>query len=124
MDQMALDGLDTWLVKTQRKTLAEIQCATVDGRRLASSRRLLTFLLVITGAPVLALERSSAPGIRRALMVLACLWLSLALPMLRLLWLEWRNRRRMERLRDGPRASSFGQRVATVGWSSTWSRSR
>ncbi len=99
MDRMALDDLDAWIGKTQRKTLAEIQSTTVDGRRLVSFRRLLTFLLVVTGAPVLALERSSAPGIRRVLAILAGLWLSVFLPMVCVLYLEWQNRRKMERLR-------------------------
>jgi hypothetical protein len=73
--------------------------AIYDGKRLASFRRVLGALLLATGVPILVLSRSTDSKIRRVLTVLATIWLLLVLPMVRVLVMEWQNRRVTDRLR-------------------------
>ncbi|HVV17232.1 MAG TPA: hypothetical protein VHH90_08525 [Polyangia bacterium] len=57
--------------------------------------------MIVTGAPVVALYRAESPTIRHVLMVLAVLWLSMVLPMIRLLCLEGQHNRALEAARSG-----------------------
>ena len=61
-------------------------------------RRRVTAVLIAAGTPVVVLERSVDPGIRWLQTILAIVWLAMFLPMIRLLCLEWQNRRLIESL--------------------------
>jgi hypothetical protein len=71
------------------------------ARRLARFRNRLAAAMMITGAPVMALYRAESPTVRHVVMVLAILWLSMVLPMARLLCLEWQTNRALETARSG-----------------------
>lgn len=90
----------------RRRALFELSHATYEGKKLASFRRVLGTLLVITGAPVMVLSRSADPTIRLLLTILALVWFGLLLPMVRQLCVEWQNRRVVDRLH----ASVYGRR--------------
>jgi hypothetical protein len=90
----------------RQRNLSELLHATSEGKKLASFRRVLGTLLVITAAPVMVLSRSADPTIRRALTILALVWLAMVLPMVRLLCVEWQNRRVVDRLHT----SVYGRR--------------
>ena len=81
-----------------RENRSQLWRARYDGNRLSVFRRRLTAILIATGTPVVVFERSGDPGIRRLLTILAIVWLAMFLPMIRLLCLEWQNRRLIESL--------------------------
>jgi hypothetical protein len=72
-----------------------------SSRRLARFRRILGACMIVTGTPVVALYRAESPTIRHALALLAIAWLSMVLPMIRLVCLEWQHNRALEAARSG-----------------------
>jgi hypothetical protein len=72
---------------------------TTDGSRLAFFRRVGTALLVVTGAPVLALSRSVNATLESIRAICAASWLALLLPMTGVLYVEWRHRQYLKSLR-------------------------
>jgi hypothetical protein len=56
--------------------------------------------MMLTGAPVVALYRAESSAVRRVVAVLAVLCLSMVLPMVRLLCLEWQHNRALESARS------------------------
>jgi hypothetical protein len=73
--------------------------AIYEAKRVASFRRALGGVLMVLGTPVVIFSRSTDPTIKHALTILAFVWVALVLPMVRLLFLEWHNRRRTDDLR-------------------------
>ena len=84
----------------EQEGLSELFATRYEGKRLASFRRVLTALMIVTGAPVLALARAEGPAVKKVVMVLALVWLCMLPPMIRLLWTEWHVRRAADRLSD------------------------
>ena len=87
-----------WDTRERQRRLSELVRAAYAGKRLAALRRGLTAALVLVGAPVIVLGRTSEGTTRRVLTVLGVIWLAMVLPMIRLLCAEWRNRRIMDDL--------------------------
>jgi hypothetical protein len=83
----------------RQRARADLLRVTNEGKRLASVRRGLGGLLIIVGTPVVVLSHSTDPTIRRALMLLAFVWLFLLLPVIRLVCMEWHTLRLTENLR-------------------------
>jgi hypothetical protein len=94
------------------KTSYRINQAIYDAKRLASFRLALGTMLIGLGAPVLILGRSTDPRIRSTLAILSILWLMLLLPMVRLLFVESRNRRLLTNLRALTTAHKRFERAA------------
>lgn len=83
----------------QRLNVFRLNQAAYDAKRLASFRRALGTVLMALGTPVLILSQATDPRIRHALTILSILWLMLVLPMVRLLFMEGKNRRLLTNLR-------------------------
>ena len=79
--------------------MSQLLNAAHMGKRLAALRRALSAILVAIGAPVIVLARASNPTLKHLLTEASFVWLVISLPMIRLLYLEWRNRQEIERLR-------------------------
>jgi hypothetical protein len=96
----------------RRRRLSQLSDAAYKGKRLAALRRALSAILVVIGAPVIALAQASNPTLRHMVAGASVMWLVFALPMIRVLYLERRNRLEIERLQAAlyPPAS-FGERL-------------
>ena len=95
----ALNPPDPWESGKRARLLPQVMRAAQEGRRLASFRRAFCVALVITSVPIAVLGRAGYPRMKQILADLSVVWLAMFLPMLRLLYLEWRNRRMVRALR-------------------------
>jgi len=98
MAHVALDSQER-LFRHRRAIQSRLNQAAYEARRLAALRRVVGGALVAIGAPVAVFSRSADPRIGCVVAVLSSLWLMLALPMVRLLFGEWHNRRLITELR-------------------------
>jgi hypothetical protein len=98
MAHVAFDSQER-VARHRRAIQSRLNQAAYDGRRLAALRRFVGGALVALGAPVAVFSRSDDPRIRHALAVLSIVWLMFALPLFRLLFSEWHNRRLITELR-------------------------
>ena len=81
------------------------------GRRLARFRRVLTALLIVTGAPAAVIGHWPNQTTHQVQTILALAWLALLLPAFRLLAVEWHN----ARTEDALHASIYRARLSPRG---------